>query len=255
MEQLSATNATNITGGNDGTEGGCFTSRDQLREAVVEYTSSNTTLSTAAYLTYGNMSEWCVTPVDDMNHLFAQIPTFNENLGKWDVSNVKNMSFMFDAAFSFTGADLNQWDVSNVMDMRGMFADACCSFNADLSKWDTSSVLDMSQMFENAQKFNRDVSMWDISSVENMEQMFLGAQQFNQDLCAWGGSVENFPYSAVTDMFRDTACQYEDDPVEANNGPFCASLCVLPSEPSSSSLTHMALLSTAFSLVISSLLG
>ena len=255
MDESAANNATDIAGGNVNNNG-CFASHDSLRQAVVLYTSSNTTLSTAAYQTYGNMSEWCVTPIDDMSALFAGIPpTFNEYLGKWDVSNVKNMSFMFDAAFSFTGADLNQWDVSNVMDMRGMFADACCSFNADLSKWDTSSVLDMSQMFENAQKFNRDVSMWDISSVENMEQMFLGAQQFNQDLCAWGGSVENFPYSAVTDMFRDTACQYEDNPVEANNGPFCASLCVLPSEPSSSSLTHMALLSTAFSLVISFLLG
>jgi len=231
----------------------CFTSRDQLRQAVVEYTSSNITISNAAYQTYGNMSDWCVSPLDDMNAVFAHLPpSFNENLGKWDVSNVKNMSFMFDGAFSFTGDDLNQWDVSHVIDMRGMFADACCSFNANLFKWNTSSVLEMSQMFENAQIFNRDVSMWDISSVKNMDKMFLGAQAFNQDLCAWGrGSSGAFPYSAVTDIFRDTACKFEDSPVEANKGPFCASLCDLTS---SSSMTHLASLSVALSLVISFLL-
>ena len=161
--------------------------------------------------------------------------------------------FMFDAAFSFTGTDLNKWDVSNVKDMRGMFADACCSFNADLSKWDTSNVRDMSQMFENAQKFNQDVSMWDISSVENFELMFWGGQKFNQDLCAWG-NVESFPYNAVKDMFQDTACQYEDSPVEASNGPFCASICELPADASSSSMTQLTLISGVFSLLVSFLL-
>jgi hypothetical protein len=226
----------------------CFTSRDQLRQAVVEYTSSNKTESTAAYRSYGNISDWCVTPIDDMYAVFASVPpAFNENLGKWDVSNVKNMSFMFDNAYSFTGEDLHQWDVGNVIDMRGMFADACCTFNADLSKWNTSSVQDMSQMFENAQKFNRDVSMWDISSVKNMDKMFLGAQQFNQDLCAWGGGGA-FPYSAVTDIFRDTACTFEGNPVEGNKGPFCASLC---DSPSSSSMRHLAPLSVVLSLFFS----
>ena len=45
---------------------------------------------------------------------------FNGDISKWDVSNVTNMSCMFDYNSQFNG-DISKWDVSNVTDMSNMF--------------------------------------------------------------------------------------------------------------------------------------
>ena len=55
--------------------------------------------------------------------MFAWAQSFNGDISKWDVSNVKYMSKMFDCAFSFNG-DLSKWDVSNVKYMSDMFLGA-----------------------------------------------------------------------------------------------------------------------------------
>ena len=41
-------------------------------------------------------------------------------IGNWDVSNVTNMSGMFEGAKSFN-QDISNWDVSNVTNMISMF--------------------------------------------------------------------------------------------------------------------------------------
>ena len=46
---------------------------------------------------------------------------FNGNISEWDVSNVTNMEEMFYLAESFN-QDISDWDVSNVTDMHYMFA-------------------------------------------------------------------------------------------------------------------------------------
>ena len=47
----------------------------------------------------------------------------------------------------FTGenGDISNWDVSNVKDMMYMFCDS--KFNGDISNWNVSNVVDMSYMF------------------------------------------------------------------------------------------------------------
>ena len=62
-------------------------------------------------------------------------------IGKWDVSEVTDMSKLFCALDYFNYA-LSDWDVSRVTDMRFMFANAL-SFNQDLSKRDVSRVTNM----------------------------------------------------------------------------------------------------------------
>ena len=41
---------------------------------------------------------------------------FNQDISQWDVSNVTNMSGMFNGASVFN-QDIGSWDVSNVTDM------------------------------------------------------------------------------------------------------------------------------------------
>ena len=44
-------------------------------------------------------------------------------------------------------SDLSNWDVSNVENMSGIFEE-CENFNCNLSKWDVSSVKNMVEMFD-----------------------------------------------------------------------------------------------------------
>ena len=109
-------------------------------------------------------------------------------IGKWDVSQVTNMTKIFHNLkyFNYSPSD---WDVSRVTDMCRMFCRAI-TFNQDLSKWDVSRVTNMRAMFRDAESFNRDLCNWDVSRVTDMGEMFLDAQSFQQTLCnaAWVNS-------------------------------------------------------------------
>jgi len=52
-----------------------------------------------------------------MSKLFYQKINFNEDISRWDVSNVTDMSDMFFEATSFNQS-LDDWNVSDVKDMR-----------------------------------------------------------------------------------------------------------------------------------------
>ena len=55
-----------------------------------------------------------------MRDLFQEKIDFNDDISRWDVSNVTNMNRMFYGATSFN-QPLNNWDVSNVEWMLYMF--------------------------------------------------------------------------------------------------------------------------------------
>ena len=96
----------------------------------------------------------------------------------WDVSNVTNMEEMFVDAHSFN-QPLSNWNVSKVTNMGGMFEDAK-SFNQPLNKWNVSKVTEMEGMFYHARSFNQPLNKWNVSKVKYMHCMFQGAISFVQ---------------------------------------------------------------------------
>ena len=62
---------------------------------------------------YGEINNWDVSKVTDMDGMFAAATSFNQPLNNWDVSNVTSMGGMFEGASSFN-QPLNKWNVSNV---------------------------------------------------------------------------------------------------------------------------------------------
>lgn len=90
---------------------------------------------------------------EDMSGMFLGCHSFNGDLSRWDVGNVRYMRCMFLDCKSFNG-NLSEWDVSNVKDMESMFF-GCYSFTGDLSKWDVSNVKDMWRMFQNCESLKK----------------------------------------------------------------------------------------------------
>ena len=55
---------------------------------------------------FGQISSWDTGLVEDMSHLFdcsddPKKKNFNEDIGSWDVSNVRKMDYLFRKQFSF----------------------------------------------------------------------------------------------------------------------------------------------------------
>ena len=113
--------------------GRCFADRDELREAVSQYTNNPNCLlgQCEASEVYGHpMNSWCVGNVTDMSSMFV-VKAFNQDISGWDVSHVTNMQWMFEYT-NFNG-DISEWDVLGVTDMWSMFAGAL-SFDRDISE-------------------------------------------------------------------------------------------------------------------------
>ncbi|WP_434335445.1 BspA family leucine-rich repeat surface protein [Mycoplasma capricolum subsp. capricolum] len=149
-----------------------------------------------------DLSKWDTSNLESIDEMFKWAHKFNQNLSKWDVSNVR----IFDYAFYGTKAfdqDLSDWDVSNGQSMKRMFARSEKYNNGGKAlTWNekTKNVKDMSTMFALNHVFNQDISKWDVSNVTDMTQMFLQAKQFNQDLNNWNvGNVKK-----MRSMFRET---------------------------------------------------
>ena len=60
-----------------------------------------------------------VSRIEDMNRLFNNSSKFNGDISNWNVKRVKDMNFMF--AWSQFNGDISNWDVSGVKDMEGIF--------------------------------------------------------------------------------------------------------------------------------------
>jgi surface protein len=108
--------------------------------------------------------------------MFDGASSFNQDISKWNVSNITDMECMFCRASAFN-QDISKWDVSCVIDMNSIFWKAS-SFNQDISGWNVSCVTYMNLMFYEASSFNQDISQWDVSNVRSMFSMFQGSTTF-----------------------------------------------------------------------------
>jgi len=137
----------------------------------------------AAEEKYGHISKWDVSQVTNMNELFQDMNSFNEDISAWDTRNVKEMHGMFCHAKAFN-MPIGGWDVSNVKSMRWMFRETF-SFNQPIGAWNTSKVINMQRMFYRARSFNHPIGSWDVAQVKDIAEMFQSALAFNQNVRDW----------------------------------------------------------------------
>ncbi len=129
----------------------------------------------------------CTGDITDFSYMFSNETSFNQNIGKWDVSNGINFNAMFKHASSFN-QDIGKWDVSNGTSFMSMFHGAL-SFNKDIGKWNVSKSLSFNSMFIQTQSFEKDISGWDVSSGTDFNLMFKFSSGFNVDISGW--NVQN----------------------------------------------------------------
>ncbi|MCV3407756.1 BspA family leucine-rich repeat surface protein [Campylobacter lari] len=111
------------------------------------------------------------------------------NLGDINVSNITDMSNLFNNSKRKDFSGIEEWDVSNVTNMSDMFY-CCANFNQSLEGWNVSNVTNMSNMFCGCVNFNQPLEEWDVSNVVYMDNMFYGCTNFNQSLEKWNMSNE-----------------------------------------------------------------
>jgi surface protein len=145
-----------------------------------------------------------------LTQCFRDCILFNGNIGNWDVSSVTNMQGMFDNARAFN-QPIGSWDVSNVTNMQNMF-NGCSVFNQPIGNWDVSNVTNMQSMFRNTSSFNQPIENWDVSNVTNMSQMVRSATAFNQPIGDWDiSSVTNFTNFMLGKAPTNYDASYLDD--------------------------------------------
>ena len=113
---------------------------DELRSAIIEISESiEHTSKDIIDLNCINTSK-----ITNMRDLFYDDDDCNYDISQWDVSNVRDMGYMFYG--SIFNNDISQWDVSNVLNMEYMFAYS--EFNQNINKWNVSHIRTMKNMFK-----------------------------------------------------------------------------------------------------------
>lgn len=156
-----------------------------------------------------DLRSWDVSNVTDMTRLF-DIGRFYLNtnplldISYWDVSKVQKMEMLFYTCYGCENLDLSKWDTSQVTNMAKTFFQAK-SIPVGIGAWDTGKVENMRGMFMwmNDGNLIPDISGWDVSNVTEMNGMFMDTKGFNQDLSGWdvvkvtGTGCWNFDFGAT----------------------------------------------------------
>ncbi|WP_434451574.1 BspA family leucine-rich repeat surface protein, partial [Sphingobacterium spiritivorum] len=133
-----------------------------------------------------NIGSWDMSNVKEMRYMFAGAKVFNQNIGSWNIEKVIDIRYMFWGAAKFN-QDIGSWNTSKVIYMFCMFQDAT-EFNQDIGNWDLPELYDISAMFKNATSFNQNIDRWNFSKVVLAGEIFAGAVSFNQPIGSWNTS-------------------------------------------------------------------
>jgi len=155
-----------------------FKTKNELEGQVDNYCADPHNYDSASY---GDINDWDVTRITNMDALFRNQNDCNPDISAWDVGNVKGFKFMF----ALTGL-----------------------FNADISGWDVSSGNVFGGMFFGSESFNVDISGWNVSSGTAFNIMFNKAASFHQDLTSWptlAKESKNFCVDATCDEASTTS--------------------------------------------------
>lgn len=129
-----------------------------------------------------NIDSWDISNVTDLTSMFEEAIIFNQALNSWNTSNVLSMQNTFSSASNFN-QPLDNWNTTSVTNMGGMFSFS--PFNQPIGNWNTGNVQSFFGMFSQNTIFNQDISNWNTSNLNDATAMFWGATAYNKPLNNW----------------------------------------------------------------------
>jgi hypothetical protein len=148
---------------------------------------------------FHGLEYWDVSSVTSMSGMFGMGPgraRYNNAvvdlspLSRWNVSNVEDMSFMFQNNNIASFLPLSNWNVGNVKNFNNSFNQTSASTTtslAGLENWDVSSATNVSSMFADSVSLTdaSAINGWDVrgvvlgtgneSTIEGFNQMFINS--------------------------------------------------------------------------------
>ena len=129
-------------------------------------------------LTTLDVSEWDLSNVKDVSFIFRNCNKLKEinGLENWDTSNVAEMKQVFYKCSSLPSVNLTAWDTSNVTTMEAMFSGCSKLATADMTGLDTAKVTNIHDLFVNCTSLTtvEGLGTWNTSSVTDMVSAFNG---------------------------------------------------------------------------------
>jgi probable HAF family extracellular repeat protein/surface protein len=165
--------------------------------------------------TYGQMTNWNVSQVTNMNLAFYNRTSSgtgaglrftglqpNESVSNWNTANVTDMGGMFSRAYYFEGnltKNGNIWNTAKVQNFESMFY-IKFFLGTGIDTWDTRAATNMRYMFYMCTYFNQNLTynsvtrVWDTRLVTNFTSMFQECNSFS------GAGVATWDTRAATNM-------------------------------------------------------
>lgn len=118
------------------------------------------------------------------------------DVSNWDLSTVTTLVHMFNGG-RFTTLDVSNWDVSNVTTMSAIFYNCLNMTTLDVSNWDTSNLSNISYTLCNCPNLiDPDIDNWNIGSLTNASGFMSGTNPmstalYDRVLIAWEGQTHN----------------------------------------------------------------
>ncbi len=142
----------------------------------------------------GNVSSWKMGSVKDMSYMFQNATSFTgAGVESFDTRSLTTAGFMFAGATAFN-ANLGSWNTANLDRTNSMFSGATSFTGAGLENWKTPKLTTVGNMFMSASKFNANLGGWSVGNVTTFESMFSGAKAFT------GEGIETWDVSKATSM-------------------------------------------------------
>jgi surface protein len=150
-----------------------------------------------------NIRNWNTKNITTISSIFNGANLFNQDISSWDVGNVTDMSFAFQA--SRFNQPIGVWNVSTVTSFAAMFTSS--SFNQNIDNWNMSNAVSINSMFQNC-PFNQPIGSWNVGKVTNFSSLFFSSSSngpFNQDLSSWVINTTSGQTVSMASMFRGCA--------------------------------------------------
>ena len=179
-------------------------------EDLSELFANATSLSFVGDLSIWKVSSRCHSLAGIFRNAGSLLPaTFD--LSGWDVSGVRDMSYMFENAYVLQNLNISGWNTQALKNAEGMFAFSETGRLSQLSEIvgiqdiDTAALENISKIFYENQYLNADLSAWNTSSLQNISYAFYGTYRFDVN------KLKHWNVSSVSDMtqaFGDNAGSY-----------------------------------------------